>query len=193
MRFSSSASGVVCAPAKSFPQRELNVPIRALFRPAAGQVSIHQERRRALSIVPVIPVTAIRSGGLLIKIRTHRASARRPFGTTAQPHLERCFSSAESVTTATAPAWNRLIDKPIPSLVSPAMARTKTPGFTRREAYSHHSHPGPRFARGTSAPSSNCWKVIAQNYMYGQQQAAMRRQNAPRAQALGWRWSGPGT
>src|SRR5271154_6345793 len=45
------------------------------------------------------------------------------------------------------------------------MATNTLPGFTRRESYSTPLTPGSPLRARTSAPSSTCWKVIAQNYM----------------------------
>src|ERR1700719_1064632 len=45
------------------------------------------------------------------------------------------------------------------------MATNTHPGFTRRESYPTLLTPGSPLCARTSAPSSTCWKVIAQNYM----------------------------
>jgi len=60
MRFSSSASGV-CGAGKIFRNVILNRSNQGALSPRCRQYRFHQERRRALSFVPVIPVTAIRS------------------------------------------------------------------------------------------------------------------------------------
>src|SRR5207244_4260767 len=76
----------------------------------------------------------------------------------------RGFSFAESVTTATAPAWIAWSMKRLPSDVSPCMATNTHPGLTRRESYSTLlTLRSPVWLR-TSAPSRRCWKVIARNY-----------------------------
>src|SRR5580658_4163984 len=58
--------------------------------------------------------------------------------------------------------------KRLPSEVSPRMATNRHPSFTRRESYSTLLTSGFPLCARISAPSSRCWKVIAQNYMAGE-------------------------
>src|SRR5580700_3051549 len=62
----------------------------------------------------------------------------------------------------------------LPSLDSPRMATNTHPGFTRRESYSTLLTSGSPLCARTSAPSSTCWKVIAQNYMVRALRARLR-------------------
>src|SRR5580704_2920462 len=74
----------------------------------------------------------------------------------------------------------------LPSLDSPRMATNTHPGFTRRESYSTLLTSGSPLCARTSAPSSTCWKVIAQNYMARALRARLR-DSQPETIALEWK------